>query len=201
MGFLDILKAIGPAIGSVSSVLGKQRQGAATGRVAEAEAGQAQDRNALSLYSARQAAENQAAQTDLERKRYSDTARGTNANRAVIAALLSGGHMGGSISVPGVRNATVTGGPLAALAQSPDALAALKELGAQSSSGLTSPAPFTGGAMVAPPSLTALPKESGGGRFLDILANIGQLAGSVSPYLKRRGQSAEGQYGIENVGG
>src|SRR6185436_18499265 len=194
-GFLDILKSIGPIIGGASSVLGKQREGAASGRAAEGTATQNQDRNAINLYGTRQGAENAAAQTDLDRKRYTDTSRGTNANRAVIAALLGGGQMGSHISVPGVRNATVSGGPMAALASNPDALAALASLGSQSSSALTSPAAFTGGNMVAPPSLTALPKESKGGGFLDTLANIGQIVSAASPYIKRPGQPTDSQYG------
>jgi len=193
-GFLDILKSIGPIIGGASSVLGKQREGAAAGRQAEGTATQNQDRNAIALYGTRQGAENQAAQTDLDRKKYTDTSRGTNANRAIVSALLGGGRMASHISVPGVRNATVTGGPMAALAANPDALAALASLGSQSSSALTNPAAFTGGNMVAPPALTALPKESKGGGFLDSIANIGQIIGAASPYIKRPGQP-DSQYG------
>ena len=170
-------------LGAAGEVLGKQQQGKAEGAAKEAEIQQAQDRNALASYQAEQAAQNSAGQLDLQRKQYTDDSRSANAKHAIIASLLGGGKMGGSINVPGIHTADLGGGPMAALASNPDALASLAEFGKQSNAGLSNPAAFTGGNVLKAPALTALPDVQGGG-FLSTLANLGQLGGAVAPYLK-----------------
>lgn len=183
-----------PAIDSLSSVLGKQEQGAATGRQSQAELQQGQDRNAVSLYGTQQGAQNSAAQTDLERKNYTDQALTSNAKHALLASLLGGGKMGGSISIPGITNATVSGGPMAALAQNPEALAALKSFGDQSTQKLNTAPTFTGGEVLKPPSLTPLPEQSSTSSFLSTLARIGQLAGTAG------GQGGNGMDTVQMTG-
>lgn len=210
MGFLDVLKAglgfvpvvgpaLGPALSAVSSVLGKQQEGKAAGAQAQANAQQNQDRNALSLYQTQQGAENSAAQTDLQRKQYTDTARSKASTDALMSALLSGGVPKTSISVPGITPASVSGGMLDALKNNPDALKALATLHGQASDAQTTAPTFTGGNMVAPPKLTALP-DTGNSGFLSALANIGQLigaAGSAMPPKKPPVPYVEGSYGAE----
>lgn len=206
MGFLDVLKAglnfipgVGPAIGAVSSVLGKQQEGKAAGAAAQATAQQNQDRNALSLYQTQQGAENSAAQTDLQRKQYADTARSKATKDALMSALLGGGIGKTSISVPGITPASVSGGMLDALKNNPDALKALATLHGQASDAQTTAPTFTGGTMVAPPKLTALP-DTGNSSFLSTLANIGQLVGAANgamPPKKPPVPYVDGSYGAE----
>lgn len=193
MGFLDLLKGglsfipgIGPALSAGASVLGSQQKGKAEGAVTQAGVTQAQDRNALALYQAKQDAENQAAQTDLQRQQFGANEQGRNAKNAIYAALLGGGMPRTSVSVPGVQNASVSGGLMDALKNNPDALASLATLKGQANTSLTSGPKFTGGGMVAPPTLTPLPDTGGkGNSFLNALASIGQIIGAVSPLLKK----------------
>lgn len=159
----------------MASVLGKQQEGKAAGALAQAGAQQNQDRNAISLFQAQQGAENSAAQTDLQRKQYADTARSKASKDALMSALLGGGIPKTSISVPGIAPASTSGGMLDALKSNPDALKALATLHGQASDAQTTAPTFTGGNTVAPPSLTALPDTGQSSGFLSALANIGQL--------------------------
>lgn len=176
---LAALPAILGGVGDAASVLGKQQEGAAAGRAKQGEATQAQDRNAISLYGQEQSAQNAAAQTDLDRKKFTTSDRGTNAKQALMAQLLQGGVPRSNVGVSGITPATMGPSLSDNLLKNPDALATLKTLGTQASGALNNPAPFTGGATVAPPTLTALPTESKSSSFLDTLARIGQIAGTA----------------------
>lgn len=166
----DILKGVG----STSSVLGAQQQGKAKGAAAEAQLQSDRDRNAIALYNAQQQAQNQAAQTDLERQQFATNDRGQAARQALVGALLGGGYKG---TVPG---AAISSGLLKSLNGNPAALAAMNTLGQQGSTAQNTPLSFTGGSLVAPPTLSSLPNVSGSGA-LSTIANIGQLAGAASP--------------------
>jgi len=173
------------ALGGVGDVLGKQQQGAAQGQAAQAQLQQGQDRNALDRYQAMQQAQNQAAQTDLQRKSFEDTHRGSTAKQALLAALLGGDYQGSNVSVPGIQNAKVSGGLLESLKNSPDALAAMRNLHGQADQAQMAPMQFQGGQVLDAPSLTALPESGKGNSFLNILARIGQIGGAVSPMFKK----------------
>jgi hypothetical protein len=178
-GGASLLPAILGGVGAASSVLGKQQEGKAQGAATQANAQQAQDRNALQLYQAQQAAQQAAAQTDLERQKFSASEQGRNAKNALMSALLGGGMPRTSISVPGIQSGAVSGGLLDALKNNPDALASLSMLKGQANTSLASGPTFTGGNMVTAPTLTPLPDTTGGGNsFLSTLANIGQIAGA-----------------------
>lgn len=170
------------ALGSVSSVLGKQQEGAAKGKVDQATLNQGQDRNAISLYGAQNAAENQAAQTDLERQQFGTSNRSTTAKQALIGALLGGG-----VQPTSIKDGAASGGLLRSLNGNPNALAAMQALGSQGSQAQNTPLSFKGGNTVAPPTLTAMPQIDQGG-LMSTLAKLGQLAGATSPYLKKPGE-------------
>jgi hypothetical protein len=167
--------------GDVGSVLGKQQQGAAQGKLTQAELQQRQDQNALASYIAQQNAQNTAANTDLQRKNFEIGSRGTNAKQALIGALLGGGVTPTSIGPSGA-----SGGLLRSLNGNPDALAALKALHGQASTAQATPMQFEGGKMLQAPQLSTLPKVDNGG-LLSALARIGELMGAVSPYIKKPG--------------
>lgn len=177
---------IGAAIGNVSSVLGKQQEGKAKGAVDTAGVTQGQDRNAIALYQAKQAAENAAAQTDLQRQQFGANEQGRNAKNAILSALLGGNLPRTSINVPGIQSGSVSGGLIDALKNNPEALASLATLKGQANQSLASGPSFKGGATVAPPSMTPLPDTGGGNNFLSTLANIGQLIGAASPYIPKK---------------
>lgn len=169
------------AAGAVSDVLGKQQAGAAKGAIDTAGVNQAQDRNAIDVYRTQQDAENKAADTDLERKKFTTSDRSANFKQALIAELL--GHGGGGISLPGIPQ--VSGG-LAELLQGAGAQSALSSFGGAAHAAQDAPASFAGGNMLTAPALTPLPQESGGGKLLDTIARIGQLSGAAAPFIPKK---------------
>src|SRR5579862_3406147 len=172
----DVLKGAG----SAGSVLGAQQAGKAKGALDQAGAQQGQDRNAISLYQAQQQAQNQAAQTDLERQQFATTNRGQTAKQALIGALLGGGYQPTQIAP---KSSIVSGGLARSLLNSPQTRAAMQTLNSQASTAQNTPLSFTGGNLVTPPSLTPLP-QMGSGTLSDV-ANGLQLAGAVAPsFLK-----------------
>lgn len=171
-------------LGSVGDVLGKQQAGAAAGNLAQANAQQAQDRNAVDLYQAQQAAQNQAAQTDLQRKQYETQNRSTTAKQALLAELL-GNFQPTSVSVPGIQNANISGGLAASLKNTPGALQALQTLAQQAHTAQAAPVQFSGGQMVQAPSLTPLPQQPKGNGVLNAIAKIAQLAGATAPLFQK----------------
>lgn len=183
-GGASLIPTIASVAGDVGSVLGKQQQGKTQGQITQAQLQQQQDRNALDAYQTAQSAQNAAAQTDLQRKGFETNNRATTAKQALIGALLGGGITPTSIGPQGA-----SGGLLRSLNANPEALAALKMLSSQASSAQSTPLQFSGGEMLKPPTQTALPKIDNGG-FLSTLANIGQLVGAASPYLKKPGSEA-----------
>jgi hypothetical protein len=168
------------ALGGVGDVLGKQQQGQAQGQVTQAQVQQNQDRNALDRYQTMQGAQNQAAQTDLQRKGFESSNRGTSAKQALLAALLGGDYQGANVSVPGIKNASVSGGLLDSLKNSAGARTAMQNLGQQASTAQTTPLQFHGGEMLAAPNLTALPEAGKSNSFLNTLARIAQIGGAAA---------------------
>lgn len=182
-----------PIAGALGSTLGKQQEGKAKGAADTAGVTQAQDRNAISLYQAQQAAENEAAQRDLERQKFTSDQQGVNAKRALLTSLLGGNLPRNSVSVAGIPQAKVGGGMLEALQGNPDALAALRNAHGQADVAQMAVPSFTGGSMVEAPKMTPLPQTGGGNSFLSTLANIGQLVGAVSPFLKKKDDGGNSQ--------
>lgn len=204
-GLVKEIPIVGPIAGAVGSALGKQQQGKATGAIAEANAKQAQDRNAIAAYQAAQQAQNQAAQTDLERQQFGATNRAQTAKQALIGSLLGGGYQPTTISIPGVPQANVSGGLARNLLANPAARQAMSTLASQASTAQNTPLSFQGGNILPPPTLTPLPNVGGSGALSNI-ADIGQIAGAAAPsfmaILKRiQQQSGSGQgttYGADD---
>jgi hypothetical protein len=168
-----------PAVSAMGDVLGKQQEGAAKGNIAQAQLGQGQDRNAIDLYQAQQGAQKDAAALDIQRKQYADTTRRTSAKDALLASLLGGDYKGTEVNVPGIQNAKVSGGLLESLKNSPGSLAAMRNLAQQSDVAQMTPPTFTGGQMLAAPTMTALPQQGTGSKVMDAIARIAQIGGAV----------------------
>lgn len=192
MSFLSALKGIGKAAlnigtggiaGSVIDALGSaggaQQAGAAKGRADEAALNQRQDANAIDLYRTRQDAEFQAAKQDLERKAFATKDRGDVFRQALLAELLPGYE---GVSVAGVPQAS--GGLIAALKR-PGALEAIQAMGAQAKTAQAAPQSFAGGNVIAAPSLTPMPTQSGGSKTLDAITRIAQIAGAAGRIAKK----------------
>lgn len=188
MGWFDALRKVGgalgkagPAMGAAGMVLGKQQQGAASGRLAEAGVTQGENRNAVDLYGTAQRAQTDAGRLDLDRQAFTTENAGDNFRQALIAELLGKGT---GLSMPGIPS--MSGGFMDAL-KGDGAQAALKAFGSRARSAQDAPPSFTGGALLAPPTMAAMPEQGGGSKFADILARIAQLGGAVSPLLKTSG--------------
>lgn len=195
MSFLSALKGIGKAAlgfvpgggavsaaldaaGSMGSVLGKQQEGAAQGKISQAQLQQAQDRAALDRYKAEQDAQFAAGNQDLQRQQFAQSSRNNNAKSALVAALLNGGMPGTSIA-----GGSQSGGLAAKLRTDPDAMAAMRNLQGQADQAQMAPPSFAGGNILQAPTQTPLPKVDQGG-LLSTLATLGQLAGAASPYVQ-----------------
>lgn len=166
------------ALGGIGDVLGKQQAGAAQGQAAQANLQQGQDRNAIDLYGQQQGAQDKAAQLDLQRKGYDASSRSAAGKQALLAMLLGDYHPS-SVSVPGVTNATVSGGMGDSLRNNPQILDLLKSIAAKGVTDQATPNTFTGGNLVQAPSLTPLPQQGKGGKVLDAIARIAQLGGAI----------------------
>jgi hypothetical protein len=193
MGWMDALSKIGgligkagPAMGAAGMVLGKQQQGDAQGRLAESGVIQGENRNAVDLYGTAQNAQNSAGRLDLDRKAFTTQNAGDNFKQALIAELLGSG---GGLSMPGIPQ--MSDGMMDAL-KGDGAKAAIASFGSRARSAQDAPPSFTGGELLAPPTMAAMPEQSGGSKFADILARIAQLGGAVSPLLKKSGGGGSG---------
>jgi hypothetical protein len=164
----------GALLSGVGSTLGAQQAGKAQGALAQAGAQQQQDRNAISLYGTAQGAQNQAAQTDLERQQFAANNRGQTAQQAMVGALLGG-----------YKPLNTRAGLGADLVNNPNALKAAATLNSQAGTAQNTPLSFTGGNILASPALTPLPDLGKSNSFASTLANLLQLAGAgYSGYQK-----------------
>ena len=165
----SLLDKIGGGAAAAGTVMGGQQAGANNARVAQGQLDLSKDRNAIDLYGSQQNAQNQAAQTDLQRQAFTGQNRSNTAKQALIGALLGGG------SKPGGLGAMLNG--------SPEAMAAMKTLSSQGSEAQAAPPSFSGGQTVAAPTLTQMPKIDIGDSKTGNLAKILQIIGAVSPAL------------------
>lgn len=173
----------GGGVADMLSGIGKTTSGAATGA---ASGRQLDTRNILDhdqlanqQYSTHQGAETNAGQLDLQRKDFTEKARGGRAQQAMLASILGGGFTPTSINVPGVKSATLSGGLMDSM-KAPGAQQAMQELmrqalAAQMEGGKPGGETFTGGSVLTPPPLSALPKA---GKLENVMGGIG-LGGSI----------------------
>lgn len=165
----SLLDKVGGAAGAAGTVMGGQQAGANNARVAQGNLDLSSDRNKLDLYQAQQGAQNQAAQTDLQRQQFTGANRSTTAKQALIGALLGGGSQPGGLG--------------AMLNANPDAMAAMKMLGSQGHEAQQAPPSFSGGEMVSSPTLTKMPTIDVGGGKTGNLQKILQIIGAVEPFI------------------
>jgi hypothetical protein len=180
-GGASLIPTILSAAGDIGSVVGKQQQGAATGRQQQEVANQSRDRNAVDLFGTQQNAQNQAGQLDLQRKGFETSNRSATAKQALLGALLGGG-----IQPTSMKDGQASGGLLRSLNANPDALAAMKLLGSQGATAQNAPIDFKGGQMLQAPKMST-PIEIDKGGIMSTLASVLQGAGAVGSYLPQGG--------------
>jgi hypothetical protein len=172
------LSGLGGALdgaGKVGSVLGAQQGGTNNARLAQGQLNLGHDRNLLDRYQTEQNAQQNAGQLDLQRKGFETGNRSASAKQALIGALLGGG-----MAPTNIAGGQRSGGIFAALQSNPEALAAMKTLGSQGSAAQSAPLQFTGGQMVAPPTLSEMPKLDAADGKMGTLAKVLQIIGAFS---------------------
>jgi hypothetical protein len=190
MGVLSVLGKLGKAalnigtggisgaildnIGSAGNVMGAQQGGQNNARLAQGQLNLGHDRNLLDRYGLEQRAQMDAGQMDLQRKGFETGNRSASAKQALIGALLGGG-----MAPTNIAGGQRSGGIFAALQSNPEALAAMKTLGSQGSAAQSAPLQFTGGQMVAPPTLSEMPKLDAADGKMGTLAKVLQVIGSL----------------------
>ncbi len=184
---LGLLGRILGAVTGLGGVLGKQQAEKGSALATQAQLQQGQDRNALELYQTQQGAQNTAADLDLKRKAY-DTTHRSSAGKEALIAMLMGNSTPSRVSVAGIPEAQISGGMGESIRNSPQMLDLLKSIAAKGTADQATPQTFTGGNVVAPPTLTPLPQTGKTDSILNTIARIAQLAGTAAPLLKPKPQ-------------
>lgn len=172
------------ALGSMGSVLGKQQEGKGNAMATQGQIGNQYDRNAIDSYGTAQDAQFKAAQQDLTRKQYETTSRSSAGKEALIAMLMQN-YSPTSISTPGIKSSTISGGMGESL-KNPQILELLKSIAAKGVTDQATPMTFTGGSLLTPPKQTPLPQTGKTDSILNTIARIAQLAGTAAPLFKKK---------------
>lgn len=179
-GFIGaLLPAIGGIASAIGGIFGGGAKKAEDSRFQQAQLQTGQDALRTSQYGIGQNAQMQQGQLDLDRKQFSEQARGGRANDAARAAILANWSPT-SINVPGIQNAKISGG-LQNLPES--AKAAMAELYKQSVMAQLAGDKFEGGQILQPPAVRGIPQAGGLEKVGGILGTIGSIAGGVLPAL------------------
>ena len=186
-----LLDKFGKGAGDIGQIAGGAAGGAANARQLQAQNILTQDQLRNQQYGTQQGAEMQAGNLDLSRKNFSEGARGNRAKQALIASILGGGFQPTQVSVPGIKNAQISGG-LAASLKNPGAQASMAELmkqalAAQMQQGSEAGEQFSGGSVLTPPKLSELPKA---GKMENIMGGVGLGGSLLSSILPLIGQFA-----------
>lgn len=174
---LGAILGIGSALGSL---FGGGAKASADARAREAQLNVLRDRNALDAYGTAQNAQMQQGQLDLQRKGFSEDARGNRARQALIGDLIAR-FAPTNISVPGIPQANVTGG----LSVGPDGQQAMANLVKQALLAQMTPDTFQGGNILQAPKQTPIPKAGLLEKIMGIGGLIGSGMGAVAPFISQ----------------
>jgi hypothetical protein len=173
------LAAMSGKIGQASQVAGAMSAANAQGRAQESQLLDARDRTATDRYQTEQAAQMSAGQQDLERKGFTEQARGSRAKQAAIADMLAN-FKGTQITIPGIQSATTTGGLQVGSPGVQQAMGKLREqaLLAQLQGDAPGGENFQGGKILKPAAMSDVPHEGGYSKLLGIASGLGSMAGA-----------------------
>lgn len=206
-GFIQFLPLIASALGSV---FGGAAGGKSDQRMQENQLLAQQNNTLANLFNTQQNAQMQAGNLDLNRKSFTEQARGGRAKQAVLADILSN-LKPTNVSVPGIKSAQMSGG-LNANAIGDTGRASLAELAHQAMqaqlAGRDGEA-FSGGQLLQAPQLAQMKQASGLEKFLNMAGLVGSAIGAVGHSLPSGGSSfsapsvqgfAGAPAGLESVG-
>jgi hypothetical protein len=198
MSWVDLLKDP-DTYAAIAQVAGQAAGGRSDQRIQESQATNSSNLADLALYSAAQNAQNQAGQLDLNRKGFTEQARGGRAKQALLADLLSN-MQDVNINVPGVTPANVTGG-LRPSAIGASGRGSLAELSKQALQAQLAGDKFEGGSILPTPQYKAMPEQGGVEKTLDWIGLLGGLAGALQKTQQPTGTSTlPGATGIRPTG-
>lgn len=174
MDWLSLISKVAPLIAATSQVAGAQAGGRAAGRQAEANTNLSRDTLSNSQFNTQQNAQMNAGQLDLQRKNFTEDARKSRAQQALMGDAFSH-YSPVDINVPGVPHSQISGG----LSIGAGGKQAMAELMKQALLAQISGDTFEGGKLLTPPTQTPLPKAGKLDSFLSTLGTVGSLAGAV----------------------
>ncbi len=173
------------ALSALGNVASNASAGRAAGREKEIDIEAKRDQLRNQQYGTQQGAEMNAGQLDLQRKNFTEGARGGRAKQALLADLI-GGYQPTRVSVAGVKNADISGGPQLGAGGKQ----AMAELSRQALLAQLSPDEFTGGKVMAPPSLSQLPQAGKLDSFLNTLGPAAAIGGALGSSFGNKPQAA-----------
>lgn len=191
-GLASALSGAGKTTGDAAAAMAKQQ-------LAEGQLANQANSNLNQQYGIGQNAQMEAGNLDLARQNFTNENRATTARQALVAALLKN-YTPSQVSVPGVKQATISGGLQQAL-QNPQAQSTLQTLFDQASKAQNTPVSFSGGQILQAPQLTPLPQASG---LQNVLGGVGlgssilgSVLNSINQYKKAQPQVG-GDYGQDD---
>ena len=201
---MDWLKLLSTAAPLLSKTLSGGAAGAAKGRETEANLNVSRDQLANQQYNTAQNAQFQAGNQDLQRKSFEEEARGSRAKQAAIADMLAN-FKGTSISTPGVRQSTISGGLNVNTPGVQQAMAKMREqaLLGQLKGDTPGGEGFTGGNILTAPTQTPIPQAGGWEKFMGVagqVAGLGSLIGDLTKAKKYGANdtvASDGAYGAD----
>jgi hypothetical protein len=171
-------------LGDVSQIMGATSAGRGAGRAAESQLLDQRDRTATDRYQTEQAAQMAAGQQDLQRKGFTEQARGGRAKQAAIADMLAN-FQGTNISVPGIQSANISGG-MQMHDGAKQAMGKLREqaLLAQLKGDSPGGEDFQGGTILKPQAMSNVPQANGYDKFLNVASSLSGVAGAFGARKK-----------------
>jgi hypothetical protein len=174
-----MLGAILGAITGLGGLLGGGAKAASDGRMNEAQLNVMRDRNALDAYGTAQGAQMQQGNLDLQRKGFTEDARGGRARQALIADLISK-LAPTQINVPGIQQAQIQPG----MQLGQGGQQAMAELMKQALAAQLAGDKFEGGNILKAPTQSAIPKAGLLEKIMGVGGMIGQGVGAASPMIE-----------------
>lgn len=191
------LAAIAPILGAAGSVLGGAAGGKADTTAAQTTFEQNRNRQLLDQFGIQQGAEMQRGGLDLQRKAFDESSEGSRFKRALVGNLLAN-MQDTNVSVPGITNATISGGLRPSTLDRGGGREIASEMMQRALSQARAGNTYEGGGMVAPPNLAAVPQQGGG--FLDTAALVASLGGALGkPQQGQRDYTKLNLPGVEPV--
>jgi hypothetical protein len=184
------------AISGLGGILGGGAKAAADGRMKEADIHTRQDNTLTAQYGIGQDAQMDAGSLDLQRKNFTEDARGGRAKQAMLADMLMN-FKPTSIDIPGIQSAKVSGG----MQMGEGGRMAAGEMLKQALMAQLSGDKFEGGNILKAPGVQAIPKAGLLEKIGGIAGTVGAVAGGLGQVLPSFGVGGGGMAQVPGIPG